>query len=364
MSVARSILDTLGRSILVDGRPIYIRASAGVAVAPAAGATFEDALRQADVAMYEAKRRGGDEVVPYSSLYDASRSDALAMAGDLRTAMDRDELWVAYQPIVDVLSGECLKLEALARWDHPERGAISPGEFIPLAERSGLIRALGLWVLDRALGDLAAWRAAGMVPGVAVNVSMRQLGDGTLVGALLSTLERRRLPASAVTVEVTESTIMREASRVIADLTALRAAGVHIAVDDFGTGYSSLAYLHDLPIDEVKIDRSLVGAAMTNARAAIIVRDAAALAREMALSFVAEGIDDERTLAFIGTLPGVWAQGFLIGRPMRTDALPAWLAGHRARTRLSKDGFEHMQMAFETLAERPDGSRAATLPDP
>ncbi|MBI2323718.1 MAG: EAL domain-containing protein, partial [Chloroflexi bacterium] len=329
--VGRRLLKALERSIEVETRPIYVTASVGLAVVPVVEAAFEETMRQAEVAMYEAKRAGGGELALYSEALDTSPPATFGLSGELRAAIDNGELWVAYQPIVEVRSGRCLGFEALLRWEHPQRGPVPPGEFIPVAERSGLIRPLGLWVLERALADLARWRAAGLPQGVSLNVSMRQLVDASFADALLARLRDLDLPPTRLTVEVTESALVREGGREIGQLAALRAADVHVSIDDFGTGYSSLAYLHDLPIDEVKIDRSLVAAAVTSERAVVIVRAASALAKAMALSFVAEGVEDERTWNFLVPLGAVRAQGDFICRPMRAEALPAWLVSHQAR---------------------------------
>jgi len=329
--VARRLLKALARSIEIEARPIYLTASAGLAIVRVADAAFEEMMRQAEMAMYEAKRGGGGELALYSAALDANLPATFGLSGELRAAIDNDELWVAYQPIVEARSARCLSFEALLRWEHPQRGPISPAEFIPVAERSGLIRSLGLWVLRRALADLARWRAAGLPQGVSVNVSMRQLVDASFTDALLTALRELDLPPTGLTVEVTESALVGEGGREIGQLAALRAADVHVSIDDFGTGYSSLAYLHDLPIDEVKIDRSLVAAAVTGERAAVIVRAASALAKAMALSFVAEGVEDQRTWGFLGPLGAIRAQGDFIGRPMRCEELPAWLVSHQKR---------------------------------
>ena len=357
MTGARTLLSALESPIVAEGQPVYLGASVGLATASQDHPLFEETMRRADVAMNEAKRRGGGDVSVYDPQADADRPETIALVADLHAAIERNELSVAYQPIVEADSGRCLRFEALARWEHPQRGPVPPSVFVELAERSGLIRSLGLQVLERALHDLVRWRTAGLETALGVNVSMRQLGDSAFVDTVLATLRDLGLPPDRLTIEVTESAIMREAGRVLEELTRLRAAGVHVSVDDFGTGYSSLAYLRSLPVDEIKLDKSLVHGAAEHADGVAIVRAAAALARAMDLCFVAEGVEDARTWDFLRTIGRSCVQGYFVARPMPPDAVPAWSAAWDRR--VGEEGvepsrsFEHKTLNLARLPITP-----------
>ncbi|MDO8562938.1 MAG: EAL domain-containing protein, partial [Candidatus Limnocylindria bacterium] len=324
-AVVQRCLAALRRPLHLSTQAVHLTASAGLTVGAPGEAAFEEYLRRAELSMSEAKRRGGDGVAASADDRDPRNAETMRLVADLHLALERDELSVAYQPIIDLASGACAQVEALARWHHPDRGPIPPAEFIELAERRGLIRPLGFWVLTHALDDLGRWRADGRALGVSVNVSVRQLGDPTFVGSLLQSLRSRGLAGNALTLEITESAFMERSASVILDLQTLRSAGVRISIDDFGTGYSTLASLGQLPVDEVKIDKSFIAGVAGDAGKQAIVKAAAALADALGLAFVAEGVEDEATLHFLRGFPNGYAQGYLMSRPIPPEELVGWL---------------------------------------
>ncbi len=326
---ARRVLDALRAPFTVSDRPIHIEASVGVVLWPDDGATAGELLRHADVAMYSSKRAAGGYA--FYAREQEQRSEArLSLRADLHGAIERGELFLEYQPLVDLRTGVCVRAEALVRWRHPIRGVVRPDEFIPFAEESGFIRPLGLWVLEEALGRCAECRADGVGPGVAVNLSARNLVDAGLVGRITELLARWAVPADSLTVEITESAVMAEPERALGVLRALHDRGVRLAIDDFGTGYSSLSYLQRLPVSEVKVDRSFVGRMMDDPNSAAIVRSTIDLGHSLGLEVTAEGVEDERTRERLRALGCDVIQGYLIARPLPADGLRAWLHARAA----------------------------------
>jgi EAL domain-containing protein (putative c-di-GMP-specific phosphodiesterase class I) len=248
---------------------------------------------------------------------------------ELRTALGHDRLEVHVQPQARLTTGETVGVEALVRWNHPELGFIAPDEFIPIAERSGLIGQLTTRVLDLSLAAVADWRSRGVDMSVAVNLSTRSLHDADLVDEVSRLLRRHRVPASRLTLEVTESSVMADPARAIALLHQLRALGLRLSVDDFGTGYSSLSYLKSLPVDEVKIDRSFVTHLGEQGADAAIVRAIVDLGRHLGLEVVAEGVEDEATWELLASMGCDLVQGWHLGRPMPVTDFVPWL---RARS--------------------------------
>jgi diguanylate cyclase (GGDEF)-like protein len=323
-AAAEVVREAMRTPFEVAGLSLAIDVSLGLALLPAGSAEAEadmdvrvDAetvLRHADVAMSEAKR-GHAGLAVYAFEHDHHSTEQLQLLGELRIALAQRQLVLHYQPKFDVVTGEVRGVEALVRWQHPERGLLAPDSFVPTAERTGLINALTDYVLDVALGKAAQWLEQGLSVPMAVNISARSLLDAGFPDRVLDTLSARRIPPSSLILEITETTIMEDPEHALAALQRLHDAGVYLSIDDFGTGYSSLAYLKRLPVDEIKIDRSFISSLAVDARDRLIVASTVSLGRALGLDVVAEGVEDEQTLAVLQTLGCDLAQGFLFGRP-------------------------------------------------
>ena len=323
--LAERLLVELERPFAVHGLPIAVEASIGVAMHPQHGADSEHLLRCADVAMYRAKGSHSGVAV-YDATDDRHSPDRVRLLAELREGIPAGELVVHYQPKVALTDGRVIGVEALVRWQHPERGLLQPGAFLPATEQTALLRPLTLSVLEQALDQAARWQTAGSPLQVAVNLSAANLLDAELPGTVAHELAIRGLPASSLRLEITESTVMADPQRAGVVLAALKDLGIGLTLDDFGTGYSSLAYLRELPVDEMKIDKSFVFD-LTNSRENRVILDATTrLARGLELHVVAEGVEDEATLHELGLLGCHSAQGFLIARPLPADEVEAQLA--------------------------------------
>jgi diguanylate cyclase (GGDEF)-like protein len=321
---AHAILRALERPFLSDDHALEVSASIGIAAFPEHGAAPETLLQRADVAMYAAKRTGGTYAVyrPEDDPYDPSR---LLLRADLRKAIDHRDILLYYQPQVALATGELTGMEALARWRHAERGWIPPTEFIPVAERMGLIKPLTLYLAELAGKDAMAVRKSGVDLPVSVNISMRNLFDPHFPEMLEEVIARTGHPAELLKLEITETAVMAEPGRVLESMRRLRSAGIRFSIDDFGTGYSSLAYLQRLPVEEIKIDRSFVGQMTGEAGSAAIVRATIELGGSLGLDVVAEGVEDERTWQALKRMGCSAAQGYFIGRPMPVGELDGWM---------------------------------------
>jgi EAL domain-containing protein (putative c-di-GMP-specific phosphodiesterase class I) len=272
--------------------------------------------------MYLAKDSGKNTFQFYTAQLAAQSAQQFALEADLRAALQRDELLLHFQPKVQVDSGALVGMEALLRWQHPQRGLLAPGAFIALAEDSGLILPIGQWVLAAACRQIRAWRDAGLVvPRCAINLSARQFVTDALVDEVAQALAAHGLQADALEVEITESVLMSDPQRANHTLQALHALGVHIAIDDFGTGYSSLAYLKRFPAQTVKIDRSFVNGLPQDRDDAAITQAVIAMAHSLGLEVVAEGVETQAQLDFLRRLECDQAQGYFIGRPMPAEQL-------------------------------------------
>ena len=325
--VAQRLLDVLRPAFVLEGRertPLTVTASIGIATASERH-TAGDLLRDADVALYQAKAAGKDRSVVFAPAMQAAVRDRLELEMDLRTAVDAHQLRLAYQPIFDLADGRITGVEALLRWDHPERGTIQPDGFVPLLEDTGLIVEVGSWVLEEACRQVAVWRALGHDLDVAVNVSPRQLESDRLVDDVRRALALADLAPAALVVEITESTIMRDTEGGVRRLAALKALGVRLAVDDFGTGYSSLAHLRRFPVDSLKIDRSFISALADSPEAAALVHTLVDLGKALGLVTLAEGIEDDEQHAFLRDEACDRGQGFLVSRPLGPEQLEAFL---------------------------------------
>ena len=330
--VAQKIIAALQRPFDIDGVAHEVAISIGIAVSPQHGDDVETLMRRADMAMYVAKTTPGGSAV-YAEQQDPEGSNQLALMAELRHTLETDQLQVVYQPIVGFNEGEAIRVEALARWRHPERGLIAPGEFIPLAERSGLVKSLFSHVLAMTLVQCATWRQANLPVQAAVNLSIRNLLDPELPRVVGQALDRAGIPPESLAFEITESMLMLEPNRVLRTLAELRDLGVQLAIDDFGVGYSSLAYLQRLPAYAVKIDRSFVSRMTRDRGSSEIVKLITNLGHALGMKVVAEGIEDQATYDACASVGCDSAQGFFVARPMVATALPAWLAlGHRTTT--------------------------------
>jgi diguanylate cyclase (GGDEF)-like protein len=314
--VTGKLLDGLRQPIPFQGRRIVVTASVGVACFPEHGKDPEDLLRKADMAMYQAKRSGRDGFRIYAPALDAYAHERAALENDLRQAVERGELALFYQPIFDVASLRIVGVEALLRWQHPQRGVLGASEFLFLAEQSGISQELDLWGLRAACAEVAAWRADGAQVRLAVNLSARpyrhaELGD--LVGRALA---ESGLPAESLELEIAETLAMQNAEVSLGVLRRLKELGVQVSIDDFGTGYSSLSYLHDFPIDSIKIDESFVRLLGSEQSGAGIPASMIALARGLNVRIVAEGVESEAQLARLRELGCDEAQGYLLSPPL------------------------------------------------
>jgi diguanylate cyclase (GGDEF)-like protein/PAS domain S-box-containing protein len=322
--VIEKVRATLEQPVIVDGLALPAEASIGIAMFPAHGQDVDTLLRRADVAMYTAK----DEKSGFG-FYDDSRRESdparLTLVSELRRAIDQRELVLYYQPKAALTSGEVQSVEALLRWNHPSRGLVGPDEFIPLAQQTGLIKPLTLYVLDEALRQCRAWQRAGMTLGVAINVSIRNLLDAEFPTQVERLLRKRRVEPARLELEITESMVLSDPLRTKRVLDKLSTMGVTLSIDDFGTGYSSLSYLTQLPVNEIKIDRSFV---MNMARCdndAVIVRTTIDLARNLGLRVVAEGVETAEDWNELGELGCTLAQGYYLSRPIPAGELTKWL---------------------------------------
>jgi diguanylate cyclase (GGDEF)-like protein len=326
LALGHLIRAAVGKPCQVDGITVDVEASIGIAVSPRDGYDDSVLLKRADMAMYAAKSAGtGVEV--YDHERDEYSPRRLALASQLRQAIEHDELTLHYQPQISADEGRVVSVEALVRWCHPDYGFVSPTEFIPLAEQSGVIVDLTAWVLSNALRQAARWRSEGVELGVSVNISMRNLLDTSIADTIGRLLRQHDLPTGALTLEITESHIMTDPARTLPVLHRLSSLGARLSVDDFGTGYSSLAYLQQLPVDEIKIDKSFVQEIDRAAGDAAIVRAIVGLAQSLGLETVAEGVEDAETATALIEMGCTRLQGFHISRPVPAADLSPWLVG-------------------------------------
>jgi diguanylate cyclase (GGDEF)-like protein/PAS domain S-box-containing protein len=323
--VADKLSAAIEAPFTVNGLTLDVDASIGVAVYPDHAGDANQLLQRADVAMYAAKATHAGYTV-YDPTLDQHNPRRLGLLGQLRRALAAGELVVHYQPKADVRSARILGVEALVRWQHPEHGLLGPGEFVPLAETTGLIRPLTSYVLDAALRQCRTWLDAGHELSVAVNLSTRCLLDLTLPDQIIGLLEETAMAPERLVLEITESAIMTDPTRALEILNRLHTLGVQLAIDDFGTGYSSMAYLKSLPVDELKVDRSFVKHLRDNPSDAVIVRSTVDLGHNLGLRVVAEGVEDEATWQELANLGCDSVQGYFLARPMPEAELVAWLA--------------------------------------
>ncbi|HVJ43439.1 MAG TPA: EAL domain-containing protein [Dongiaceae bacterium] len=321
--LADRLVKVLAHPFEIGGHQVTITTSLGIALFPGDGEDDEELLRAADTALYRAKAAGRGTYRFFEAEMDVRLQERRWLERELRQALANQQLDLHYQPLVDCQNVKLMGFEALARWIHPQRGFIPPADFIPLAEESGLILPLGRWVLRRACRDAMSWPADTIV---AVNLSPAQFRQNDIVREVLNVLEETGLPPERLELEITEGVLIDDTERVLATLSALKAAGVRLSLDDFGTGYSSLSYLQRFPFDKIKIDRSFIAELEGNSDSMAIVRAVIALGRSLRITVTAEGVETQQQLALLRAEQCDQAQGFLIGRPQPQAEARALLA--------------------------------------
>ncbi len=325
------LLQRLGQPVVVSEQPIDIDTVVGLACAPQDSRDADDLLRCADLAV-ERGRRGNDSLRVYDASMRVAGREQLSLLGELQQAIESNQLVLAFQPKLRLSTGELVGVEALMRWQHPTRGLLMPGAFLPFAEQAGFIRRLTRWAVREGAAIASQWAAQGRPLGVAVNISADDLTDPGFDGFLQRTLLDARLPSGLLTLELTETSFIGDRDQALARLELLRTFGVKLSIDDFGTGYSSLSYLTRMPVDELKIDRSFVVALAGSAPATAVVRAAIEMGHSLGLSVVAEGIEDEATGAELGRLGCDVGQGYAYSKPLLREAFEEWRRGREAAT--------------------------------
>ncbi|HKB81965.1 MAG TPA: EAL domain-containing protein [Burkholderiales bacterium] len=316
-AVAHKILEGLGRAFRVHTHELFITPSIGVSLFPSHGKNAQTLLTNADAAMYSAKKQGRNNVQVFAADMNTSFPERLKLETDLRRALERHEFELHYQPMIDIQLGRMVGMEALLRWRHPDRGLVSPADFIPLAEETGLIVPIGRWVLEEACAQNKAWQNKGLGKlRVSVNISAVQFRQRDLLETIARALTQSGLAPEDLEVEITESTVMQNASEATVTLERLSRTGVLISIDDFGTGYSSLSYLKSFPINTLKIDRSFIRDISVDRDDAAIVRAIIGLAHNLRLRVVAEGVETEQQLEFLRSLESDEYQGYYCSRPL------------------------------------------------
>lgn len=318
------LLDALAQEFDLDGFTTQISASIGIAISPQQAQDHHSLMRYADIAMYYAKSQMLGLSI-YSPEYDPHSTKRLAIVSELGRAIRENQLCLYYQPKVRIDEGYCYGFEALIRWVHPELGFVPPGDFIPIAELTSMIHPLTAWVLEKAIEQCRRWQDQGMTLSIAVNLSARNLMDDNIPKLVARLLNKYKLPAMRLELEITESSIMTDPTRALRNLDALHELGVHLSIDDFGTGYSSLAYLKRLPVQTLKIDNSFVRNMLEDLQDELIVNSTINLAHNLGLTVVAEGVENEALLTRLSEMGCDEAQGYFIGRPMAALNADEWI---------------------------------------
>ncbi|MFO1436324.1 MAG: EAL domain-containing protein [Gammaproteobacteria bacterium] len=331
--IAQKLLSAIGEPFQIDNHSLRITPSIGISLYPKDGSSFEELLKNADVAMYKAKESGRNTFNFFTPEMNAGALDRLMLEGALRQALGADQLELHYQPQISLKGGCIIGAEALVRWRHPERGQISPGRFIPIAEECGLITSLGEWVLKEACGQLRRWDEAGAVlPSIAVNLSSRQFTVRSISDVIANTLKETGLSGTRLEVEITESILLQDIENTLEALHRLKEMGIRVAVDDFGTGYSSLSYLKRFPLDRLKIDKSFVHDVTDDPDDQAIASAVINLGHSMGLVVIAEGVETQEQLKMLGKMGCDGAQGYFFAKPMPADEMGRFLKAYKPFT--------------------------------
>lgn len=330
VKVAQNILISLSQTFELANQELFITASIGLALYPRDGTDIEQLLNHANTAMMQSKQQGGDQYQFYTAAFNIGQSDRIALQSSLRHALDRQELLVYYQPQVNLTTGEIVGAEALLRWQHPERGFVSPDKFIPIAEETGLIVPIGEWVLQTACQQTKLWQNAGFSSlRIAVNLSSRQFSQIDLRHQLVQMLMNIGLDPKYIELELTESMLVQNTEVAIRRLNALKSLGVKIAIDDFGTGYSSLSYLQQFPFDILKIDRCFIRNIIENSNNGAITKAIIQMAKSLNLKLIAEGVETESELSFLHQHQCDEMQGYLFSHPLPAHEFEQLLISHK-----------------------------------
>ena len=320
--LANKITNILKQPFIVEGHELYVSASIGIALYPQDGTSIDTLIKHADVAMYHVKGQGKNGYQFYSNEMNVPYLEKLSLDTGIHRALDNNEFSLVYQPQVNLRTGEIVGVEALLRWEHPEHGAISPSEFIPFAEESGLIIDIGYWVVKTACAELSRWRTAGLPEiRMSINISACQLMEDNIVRNIINIMKDYDVPGSCIELEITENAIMDDMDSIIRKLQELSSHGITIAIDDFGTGYSSLSYLHKLPIHTLKIDRTFLKESRINKGDNTIINTIVAMAKGLSLNVIAEGVESQAQLEYLREIDCSEAQGFLFGKPLASDVI-------------------------------------------
>jgi diguanylate cyclase (GGDEF)-like protein len=328
LMVANRVAQSMRRPFVLEDRQLTLTTSIGIAMYPEDGTDAATLLKHADTALYHAKTSGRDNAQLYNVSLTQDIVRRMEMDSALRTAMELEQFALVYQPQVDAMTGRVVAVEALIRWTHPVRGALSPMEFIPLSEEIGLIEQIGEWVLRTACKAAAGWRAAGQPLSLAVNLSPVQLRNPQFADTVIAILAETGLPPSELELEVTEGVLMEHSPASRSTLQRLRDHGVELALDDFGTGYSSLSYLMRMPIGHIKIDRSFVAGLLDGGEHAAIVRAVLAMAGSLGMRCTAEGVESMEQACALKTMGCHWLQGYYFSQPVALEQVPALATLH------------------------------------
>ncbi|GAB4485864.1 MAG: hypothetical protein OHK006_12700 [Thermodesulfovibrionales bacterium] len=335
MQIADRIQEEFRRPFVIDGQEILTSVSIGIALSSTRYEKSEQVLRDADIAMYQAKTKGKARHEIYDSRMHAGIVERLKLEADLRLALEHDQFVMHYQPIMDLSHDRLIGFEALVRWEHPVQGMLYPMSFIPLAEEIGLISALGEWILDEACRQLAEWQKTMPTLKMSINISGKQFARPDLADMVISVLQKHRVRPETLAIEITESIIMENADTAVETLFTLRNKGVHIHIDDFGTGYSSLSYINRFPVTALKIDRSFIKEINANPENVEIVKAIIALAQSLSLDVIAEGLELDHQISQVRDLKCRYGQGYFFSKPMASSSVDAWIVNS---ARIKDDG--------------------------